>query len=152
MSIDAFAIPRDAPHPNEAYALLDFLLRPEIAARDARVARLVNRAEAGHEDALKRLWPAGVYDAARRERDRRRMGAFARREMRPVGKEDPVEMSAKPPNILIVMVDQLAPAFLPIHGHGRQGAASRSSGGGRRRLRERLLQQPALLAFARRRS
>ena len=26
-------------------------------------------------------------------------------------------MSSKPPNILLVMVDQLAPAFLPIHGH-----------------------------------
>ncbi len=26
-------------------------------------------------------------------------------------------MTVKPPNILIVMVDQLAPAFLPIHGH-----------------------------------
>lgn len=26
-------------------------------------------------------------------------------------------MSVKPPNILLVMVDQLAPAFLPIHGH-----------------------------------
>jgi choline-sulfatase len=26
-------------------------------------------------------------------------------------------MSVKPPNVLLVMVDQLAPAFLPIHGH-----------------------------------
>jgi choline-sulfatase len=26
-------------------------------------------------------------------------------------------MTVKPPNILLVMVDQLAPAFLPIHGH-----------------------------------
>ncbi|MBV8473189.1 MAG: sulfatase-like hydrolase/transferase, partial [Hyphomicrobiales bacterium] len=26
-------------------------------------------------------------------------------------------MSVKPPNILLVMVDQLAPAFLPIYGH-----------------------------------
>ena len=35
-------------------------------------------------------------------------------------------MSVKPPNILLVMVDQLTPAVLPIHGHKRrQGAASR---------------------------
>src|SRR5271156_5078440 len=27
------------------------------------------------------------------------------------------EMSVKPPNVLLVMVDQLAPAFLPFHGH-----------------------------------
>lgn len=63
LSIDAFAIPRDAPHPAEAYALLDFLLRPEIAARDARAARLVNPQAAGQDETLKHLWPEGVYDA-----------------------------------------------------------------------------------------
>ena len=26
-------------------------------------------------------------------------------------------MTARPPNILIVMADQMAPAFLPIYGH-----------------------------------
>ena len=32
---DMLAIPVDAPHPKEAYAFLDFLLRPDIAARNA---------------------------------------------------------------------------------------------------------------------
>jgi putrescine transport system substrate-binding protein len=63
MSIDAFAIPRDAPHPDEAYALLDFLLRPDIADRDARVAGLVSAQEKGQDGTLRLLWPEGVYDA-----------------------------------------------------------------------------------------
>jgi putrescine transport system substrate-binding protein len=63
MSIDAFAIPRDAPHPDEAYALLDFLLRPDIADRDARAAGLVNAQAKGQEGNLRLLWPEGVYDA-----------------------------------------------------------------------------------------
>lgn len=62
LSIDAFAIPRDAPQAGEAYALLDFLLRPDVAARDARAARLVSALAPGHDDALKRLWPEGAYD------------------------------------------------------------------------------------------
>jgi putrescine transport system substrate-binding protein len=63
LSLDAFAIPRDAPHPDEAYALLNFLLRPDIAARDARAARLVSALDASQNESLKRLWPAGAYDA-----------------------------------------------------------------------------------------
>jgi len=63
LSLDAFAIPRDAPHPSEAYALLDFLLRPDIAARDARAARLVGAQAAGEDEILKRLSPEGAYDA-----------------------------------------------------------------------------------------
>jgi putrescine transport system substrate-binding protein len=60
MSIDALAIPRDAPHPVEAYALLDFLLQPDIAVRNAHLERLVSALAPGHDDALKRLWPEGV--------------------------------------------------------------------------------------------
>lgn len=63
LSIDAFVIPRDAPNPDEAYALLDFLLQPDITAANASVARVVSPLEPGHDDALKRLWPEGVYDA-----------------------------------------------------------------------------------------
>lgn len=63
LSLDAFAIPRDAPNPDEAYALLNFLLRPDIAARDARAARLVSALDASQNDSLKRLSPAGAYDA-----------------------------------------------------------------------------------------
>jgi putrescine transport system substrate-binding protein len=34
MSIDTIAIPKDAPHPEEALILIDYLLRPDIAARN----------------------------------------------------------------------------------------------------------------------
>jgi putrescine transport system substrate-binding protein len=60
--LDAFAIPRDAPRPEQAYALLDFLLRPENAARNAQAAGEVNAEAAGREDALKRLYPEGAFD------------------------------------------------------------------------------------------
>jgi putrescine transport system substrate-binding protein len=63
MSLDAFAIPRDAAHPAQAYALLDFFLRPEIAARDARVTGLSSGEDSGAGDVLKRLFPTGAIDA-----------------------------------------------------------------------------------------
>ncbi len=34
MSLDNLAIPKDAPHPEEAYLFIDYLLRPEVAARN----------------------------------------------------------------------------------------------------------------------
>ncbi len=37
VAIDSFAIPVDAPHPAEALAFIDFMLRPEIAARNVNV-------------------------------------------------------------------------------------------------------------------
>ena len=59
-------------------------------------------------------------------------------------------MTARAPNILIVMADQMAPAFLPIYGHASTRAPNMHSlAGERRRVRQRLLQQPALLAVAR---
>jgi putrescine transport system substrate-binding protein len=64
MSLDAFAIPRDAPHVADAYALLDFLLRPDIAARNANVTGASSGDQAGDEDILKRLWPSAAMDAA----------------------------------------------------------------------------------------
>jgi putrescine transport system substrate-binding protein len=64
MSIDALAIPKDAAHPAQAYALLDFLLRPEIAARNARATGLASGDDGGDADALKRLLPTGAIDAA----------------------------------------------------------------------------------------
>ncbi|MGH6853004.1 MAG: extracellular solute-binding protein, partial [Methylocella sp.] len=42
MSLDNLAIPRDAPHVEEAYAFIDFLLRPAIAARDTNFTHLAN--------------------------------------------------------------------------------------------------------------
>ena len=64
MSLDALAIPRDAPHPAESYALLDFLLRPDIAARNARATSLSSGEDAGADDVLKRLFPTGAVDAS----------------------------------------------------------------------------------------
>jgi putrescine transport system substrate-binding protein len=62
VTIEAFAIPRDAPTPNEAYALLDFLLRPENAARDAKFAGLVSAEDASQVEPLKHLSPEGAFD------------------------------------------------------------------------------------------
>jgi putrescine transport system substrate-binding protein len=42
MSLDNLAIPKDAPHVEEAYALIDFLLRPAIAARNTNFTHLAN--------------------------------------------------------------------------------------------------------------
>ena len=37
VAIDSFAIPADAPHPAEAHAFIDFMLRPDIAARNVDI-------------------------------------------------------------------------------------------------------------------
>lgn len=46
MWIDMIAIPKDAPHPDEAYAFINFLLRPEIAAAitNTHFTRTANKA------------------------------------------------------------------------------------------------------------
>ncbi len=40
--LDNLAIPKDAPHAEEAYAFIDFLLRPAIAARNTNFTHLAN--------------------------------------------------------------------------------------------------------------
>ena len=42
MSLDNVAIPKDAPHVAEAYAFIDYLLRPDIAARNTNVTNFAN--------------------------------------------------------------------------------------------------------------
>ncbi|ACK50722.1 extracellular solute-binding protein family 1 [Methylocella silvestris BL2] len=42
MSIDALAIPLSAPHPEAALAFINFMLRPEIAARNTNATNLAN--------------------------------------------------------------------------------------------------------------
>lgn len=42
ISLDNLAILKDAPHVAEAYALIDFLLRPEIAARNANFTHVAS--------------------------------------------------------------------------------------------------------------
>jgi putrescine transport system substrate-binding protein len=46
ISMDNLAIPKDAPHPAEAYALIDYLLRPDVAARNSNVTSFANGVEA----------------------------------------------------------------------------------------------------------
>lgn len=55
MSIDALAIPKDAQHVAEAHKFIDFLLRPEIAARNTQVTNFANPVSAS-----KRLLPDDV--------------------------------------------------------------------------------------------
>lgn len=42
MSLDALAIPNDAPDLAEAYAFIDYLLRPKIAAQNTQATRFAN--------------------------------------------------------------------------------------------------------------
>lgn len=49
MSLDALAIPKDAQHVAEAHKFIDFLLRPEIAARNTAVTNFANPVTASKE-------------------------------------------------------------------------------------------------------
>jgi putrescine transport system substrate-binding protein len=40
--LDSFAIPADAPHPDNAHAFIDFMLRPDIAARNSNYVFYAN--------------------------------------------------------------------------------------------------------------
>jgi len=40
--LDNLAIPKDAPHPDAALALIDYLMRPEIAARNTKTTHFAN--------------------------------------------------------------------------------------------------------------
>ena len=62
LAMEAFAIPRDAPHGEQAHALLDFLLRPDFSRRNAEAARLVDPEAADQDAMLARLTPQGAYD------------------------------------------------------------------------------------------
>lgn len=62
IAIDALAIPKDAPSPEQAYALANFLLRPDIAATDARLAGVNSALDAVDAEMFKRLWPEAAYD------------------------------------------------------------------------------------------
>ena len=42
MWFDTLAIPADAPHPDEAHAFIDFLLRPEVAAANSNFVNYAN--------------------------------------------------------------------------------------------------------------
>ena len=63
MAIDALAEPRDGPNPNEASALIDFLLRPAVAAEATASIGLTSAEAAAPAENFRALWPVGVYDA-----------------------------------------------------------------------------------------
>jgi putrescine transport system substrate-binding protein len=78
MSIDTIAIPKDAPHPEEAYAFINYLLRPDVAARNTKITNfasgvlaakgLVTKEIAGNpaiypdDETMKRLFTVTTYD------------------------------------------------------------------------------------------
>ncbi len=80
ISMDNLAIPKDAAHVAEAHALIDYLLRPEIAARNSNVTNFANGVAASRplvspdilnnkavypdEAIMKRLFTATAYDQA----------------------------------------------------------------------------------------
>jgi putrescine transport system substrate-binding protein len=80
MSLDNLAIPKDAPHVEEAYKFIDYLLRPEVAARNTSVTNfangvlaskpfvdkevLDNRAIYPTEDVMNRLYTVSSNDLA----------------------------------------------------------------------------------------
>jgi putrescine transport system substrate-binding protein len=64
IAIDALAEPRGAPHPKEASALIDYLLRPALLADATLAAGLTSAEEALRLQNFAGLWPVGVYDPA----------------------------------------------------------------------------------------
>ena len=80
MSLDTLAIPKDAPHVAEAHQFINFLMRPDIAARNTGVTNFANGVSASipyvdkgvianksiypDDNVLKRLFTVTSYDAA----------------------------------------------------------------------------------------
>ncbi len=60
MSFDNFVIPEDAPHPDEAHIFLDYMLRPDIAARNSNHVLYAN----GNRDSQPLLDEAVIGDAS----------------------------------------------------------------------------------------
>jgi putrescine transport system substrate-binding protein len=80
MSMDALAILKDAPHVNEAYAFIDYMMRPEVAAQNTNVTNYANSIPASQpfidktvlenkaiyptEEVMKRLFTVSSNDLA----------------------------------------------------------------------------------------
>jgi len=47
-NFDMLAIPADAPHPRNAYKFIDYLLRPQVAARNSNLIKYANGVEASY--------------------------------------------------------------------------------------------------------
>ena len=63
VSLDALAEARDAPHPREAAALIDYLLRPTVAAEATAAAGMSSAEDAGNIN-FRGLWPVGAHNPA----------------------------------------------------------------------------------------
>jgi putrescine transport system substrate-binding protein len=48
ISMDVLAIPKDAPHPDEAHLFIDYLMRPDVAARNTNATHFANGVIASH--------------------------------------------------------------------------------------------------------
>ena len=48
VNFDVLAIPADAPHPKNAHLFIDYLLRPEVAAKNSNLHQVRQRRTAGH--------------------------------------------------------------------------------------------------------
>jgi putrescine transport system substrate-binding protein len=88
IAIDALAEPRDAPHPDEAPALIDFLLRPDVAAQATEAAGHASAELNVTAESLRYLWPVGAYDP--------RLSALIEKEWARVRAPEPPER--KPPS------------------------------------------------------
>jgi putrescine transport system substrate-binding protein len=65
MFFDNLAIPKDAPHPAEALAFIDFLLRPEVAAKNSDLVAYANGNLASQKFIDKKvLEDPGIYPSA----------------------------------------------------------------------------------------
>ena len=62
MWFDSFAIPVDAPHPNEAHSFIDYMMRPDVAARNTNFIRFASGVEAAKAGILPEiLADPGIY-------------------------------------------------------------------------------------------
>jgi putrescine transport system substrate-binding protein len=48
ISFDSFVIPKDAPHPEEAHIFLDYMMRPDVAARNSNYVYYANGNRGSH--------------------------------------------------------------------------------------------------------
>lgn len=60
MWFDSFLIPKDAPHPDEAHAFINFMMKPEVAAKNSNYVFYAN----GNIDSQKLLDPDVIDDPA----------------------------------------------------------------------------------------
>jgi putrescine transport system substrate-binding protein len=58
--VDGWSIPKDAPHPDEAHAFINYMMRPEVAAKNTAFISYAN----GNLEAQKLLDPAILKDTA----------------------------------------------------------------------------------------